>query len=85
MTKKYEKTNVPNMVIDKTTNTVLNTDQGGYEAIKRAREDQKKAQAMVETIQDFEYRIKELEYLTSVLERKIDELQDEIWSLRNTG
>jgi len=68
---KYEKTNVPNMVIDKATGAVLNTDQGGYQAIKRAREEQKKAQAMEDAVNSMAERLQQLETRICQLEEEI--------------
>jgi hypothetical protein len=49
---KYEKTTTPNLVIDKSTGTVLNTDTGGYESFKAARNKRKQELAAQDQIRE---------------------------------
>lgn len=56
----YEKTNVPNMVIDKATNTIINTDMGAYQAIKNAREERRKHINLAERVSALELEVKNL-------------------------
>lgn len=69
---KYEKTNLPNIVIDPTTNVVLNTDMGGYTAIKKAREENRKSIDLYSRFEIMEKQIQELQAEIDYLRRKID-------------
>lgn len=55
------KTNVPNMVLDTSTGAVLNKDIGGYEQIKRAREEKKRQFRLEERVAKLEQKVADLE------------------------
>lgn len=59
----YEKTTTPNMVIDKATGAVINTDIGGYHAIKKAREERRKALVLEDRVTALEDEVKTLRQL----------------------
>lgn len=56
----YEKTTTPNMVVDKTTGAVLNTDMGAYAAIKAARAEKRKQFQLIDRVNKLEIEVAEL-------------------------
>jgi hypothetical protein len=71
----YEKTSTPNMVIDKTSGAVINTDLGGYAAIKAARDAKRKNAELVT-------KVAELTETVRLLSDRVDELSSNITRLR---
>jgi hypothetical protein len=57
----YEKTDVPNHVIDPESNALLNTDVGGYEAFKAARHELKRRQHNEDVLSDLINRVSQIE------------------------
>lgn len=59
----YEKTNIPNIILDKNTGTLLNTDMGAYSAIKRAREEMRKQVDIAERVAALELEVHNLKQM----------------------
>jgi len=58
---RYEKTDQPGYELDRSTGTVINTNVGAFEAIKKSRMARKEQDGLVQKVADLEKRIKQLE------------------------
>lgn len=74
----YEKTSTPNMVIDKNTGAVLNTDLGGYAAIRAARDAKRRNNELI-------LKVDVLWETVRLLADRVDELSQEISRLRGNS
>lgn len=66
--KKYQKTTTNDLVLDPDTNTLINTNIGGYTKIKKAREEKKRLEERFQALED---RIRELEVQIRELEERL--------------
>lgn len=66
----YEKTTTPNMVVDKSSGLVINTDMGAYAAIKAQREERRRQSQMYDRVSRLEIELAEMKEHLRILQEK---------------
>jgi hypothetical protein len=65
----YDKTDVPNMVIDRSTGAVINNNLGDYYRLKKAREEKRKATELIDRVSQLEQEVKDLRNMIKMLSK----------------